>query len=183
MIQAAAPTLAGDTVTLRAHRDDDIERLVEQCVDPLSIEWTTVPTPYSRDDAATFVRHVMPGGWASDREWGFAVEHDDRFAGTVSLRNRGAHLAEIAFGAHPDARGKGVMEQALRLLLAWGFEARGLGTVIWYANAGNIASRDLVRRVGFSFDGTLRGYLDHRGTPTDAWAGTLLRGEPMAPRA
>ena len=69
------PTLSDDVVTIREHRDSDIERIVEQCVDPLSIEWTTVPTPYSRDDAATFVRHVMPGGWASDLEWGFAVEY------------------------------------------------------------------------------------------------------------
>ena len=69
------------------------------------------------------------------------------------------------------------MERALRLLLRWGFEERGLQTVIWYANAGNWASRRLAQRVGFSFDGTLRGFLDHRGTPTDAWAGTLLSGE------
>lgn len=178
----AAPVLTDGNVRIRAHHDDDIERLLEQCRDPLSIEWTTVPTPYSRDDAATFVRHVMPGGWASDQEWGFAVEYDGRFGGTVSLRNRGAHLAEVAFGAHPDVRGTGAMERSLRLLLEWGFRERGLATVIWYANVGNLGSRDLVRRLGFSFDGTLRGYLDHRGTPTDAWAGTLLRGEPMRPR-
>ena len=177
-----APTLTDGSVVLRAHHDDDIPRLLEQSVDPQTVEWTTVPTPYSRDDAATFARHVMPGGWESDQEWGFAVEYDGRYAGTVTLRNRGVHLAEVAFASHPDVRGTGVMEQALRLLLAWGFEERGLSTVIWYANVGNLGSRDLVHRVGFSFDGTLRGYLDHRGRPTDAWAGTLLRGEPMQPR-
>jgi RimJ/RimL family protein N-acetyltransferase len=174
------PVLSDGVVTLRAHHDDDVARIVEQCLDPVSVEWTTVPLGYTRDDATTFVRHVMPGGWASDQEWGFAVEYGARFGGTVSLRNRAPHLAEVAYGAHPDVRGTGAMERALRLLLGWGFEERGLQTVIWYANAGNVASRRLAQRVGFSFDGTLRGFLDHRGTPTDAWVGTLLRGELQA---
>src|SRR3954466_9193387 len=98
------PRLTGDDVTLRAHTEDDVDRIVEQCVDPLSIEWTIVPVPYTRDDAKQFVRHAMPGGWETDQEWGFAVEYEGRFAGTVSLRSRGDGRAEVAYGSHPDAR-------------------------------------------------------------------------------
>ncbi len=178
------PTLTDGVVTLRAHHEGDIDRVVEQCRDPLSIRWTVVPAPYTRDDAARFVRHAMPGGWATNEEWAFAVEYEGRFGGTVSLRNRVPGRAEIAFGAHPDLRGTGAMERGLRLMLDWGFSAAGadLETVIWYANEGNWASRRLAWKVGFSFDGTLRGWLDHRGTATDSWAGTLRRGEAMEPR-
>jgi RimJ/RimL family protein N-acetyltransferase len=181
------PVLTDGVVTLRAHSDDDLERVVEQAVDPLSVRWTVVPSPYSLDDAKQFVRHAMPGGWASDREWGFAVEFDGRFGGTVSLRNRDDRRAEIAYGAHPDVRGRGVMERALRLLLDWGFSpevegGRELETVVWLANEGNWGSRRLAWRVGFSFDGTLRGWLPHRGELVDAWTGTLRRGEEMTPR-
>lgn len=172
--------LTDGEVRLRAHHDDDIPRILEQCLDPETIEWTTVPLGYTRDDAATFVRHVMPGGWETDQEWGFAVEYEGRFAGTVSLRNHPPHLAEVAYGAHPDVRGTGAMTRALRLLLDWGFAERELRTVVWYAFVGNWPSRRLAQRVGFSFDGILRGFLDQRGTPTDAWAGTLLRGELRA---
>lgn len=179
----AVPTLTDGVVTLRAHRDSDIERCVEQCVDPLSIQWTTVPQPYTRDDAATFVRHVMPGGWVSDEEWGFAIEHEGVYAGTISLRNRGERRAEIAYGSHPDVRGRGVMERAVRLLLEWGFHAEGrdLETVIWWANAYNWASRRLAWKVGFSFDGLVRGWLPHRGELVDAWVGTLRRGDERVP--
>ncbi|MBV9831595.1 MAG: GNAT family N-acetyltransferase, partial [Marmoricola sp.] len=138
------PELSDGVVTLRAHDEDDVERIVEQCTDPLSIAWTIVPQPYTRDDAKRFVRHAMPGGWESEQEWGFAVEHAGRFAGTVSLRNRGDGRAEIAYGAHPDARGQGVMSRALRLLLAWGCSpaaegGRDVETVLWLANRGNWA--------------------------------------------
>ena len=185
----AVPTLSDGAVTLRAHREDDVDAVVEQCRDPLSRHWTTVPLEYTREDARRFVRDAMPGGWASDQEWGFAVETalpggGGAFAGTVSLRNRGDARAEVAFGAHPRARGTGAMERALRLLLAWGFspEGRSLGTVVWYAYPGNWASRRLAWKVGFSFDGTLRGWIDHRGELRDAWAGTLRSGEALEPR-
>lgn len=178
------PTLSDGVVTLRAHHDGDLERCVEQSVDADSVRWTTVPSPYTLEDAKRFTRDVMPGGWASDQEWGFAVEFEGRYAGTVSLRNRGERRAEIAYGSHPDVRGTGAMERALRLLLEWGFspEGRDLATVIWCANEFNWASRKLAWRVGFSFDGTLRGWLPHRGEMVDAWAGTLLRGEEREPR-
>lgn len=181
------PTLTDGVVTLRAPTDDDIEGSFEQCQDPLSQRWTTIPVPYSRDDAKTFLRHVIPGGWDSDREWGFVVEALDdtgaaRFAGTISLRNVGDGRAEIAYGSHPWARGRGLMERALRLLLDWGFAERDLQTVIWLARRGNWASRRLSWRLGFSFDGTLRSWLVQRGGLADAWAGTLRRGEEMSPR-
>lgn len=180
----AVPTLTDGVVTLRGHRDDDIEAIVEQCQDPLTQTWTSVPSPYTREDARRFVRDAMPGGWASDQEWGFAVEVDGGFGGTVSLRNLADRRAEIAYAAHPRVRGSGAMERALRLLLDWGFSAEGrdLRTVVWYAYPGNWASRRLAWKVGFEVEGTLRGWTDHRGEVRDAWAGTLLADDSREPR-
>jgi RimJ/RimL family protein N-acetyltransferase len=192
MTLVPVPTLSDGVVTLRAHRDDDVEAVVEQSRDPLSVRWTQVPQPYDREDARRFVRDVMPGGWASDQEWGFAVEAPDgdgvrRYAGTVSLRNQGEGRAEIAYGSHPWARRRGFMERALRLLLAWGFAAasdggRELDTVIWWAEAGNWASRRLAWRVGFPCDGTVRRWLRNRDGRVDAWVGSLFREDVMSPR-
>ncbi|HEX2895640.1 MAG TPA: GNAT family N-acetyltransferase [Marmoricola sp.] len=185
------PTLSDGVVTLRGHTDGDIDAVVEQSRDPLSRRWTKVPDPYDRDDARRFVRDVMPGGWASDQEWGFAVEAADdgtpRYAGTVSLRSEGAGRAEIAYGAHPWARGRGVMERALRLLLEWGFSpvrdgGRELDTVIWWAEVGNWASRRLAWRVGFGCDGIVRRWLRNRDGRVDAWVGSLYREDARTPR-
>jgi RimJ/RimL family protein N-acetyltransferase len=74
------------------------------------------------------------------------------------------------------------MERALRLLLGWGFREKDLATVIWLANVGNWASRRLAWKLGFSFEGTLRQWLPHRGELRDAWAGTLLADDPREPR-
>jgi len=172
------PTLTDGVVILRKHSEDDIGGIVEQSNDPLSIAWTTVPQPYGLDDAKRFVREIMPGGWASDEEWGFAIEVDGRFGGTVSLRNKSDRRAEVGFGAHPAIRGTGAMERALRLLLEFGFAEQGLEVVGWWANAGNWGSRKLAASVGFSIDGTVRRWLPHRGELVDAWVGTLLKDDP-----
>lgn len=183
-----APTLSDGTVTLRAHRDADVQRVWEQCQDPESVRWTTVPSPYSHADAHDFVASRAEC-WTSEAEWIFAVEYDGRFAGSVSLRNEGDGRAEIAYGSHPDVRGvkpgggASVMERALRLLLDWGFTTLPLETVVWWAEKGNWASRKVAWRLGFSFDGTVRRWLPQRGDLRDGWVGTLRRDEPREPRS
>lgn len=175
------PTLTDGTVTLRPHRADDAQGVWEQCQDPVSQAWTTVPVPYAMEDAATFVGEIMPRGWVDGSEWGFAIEVDGEYGGTVSLRSEGSGRAEIAFGSHPRVRGTGAVERALRLLLEWGFTEQFLHTVIWWANKGNWASRKVAWRLGFSFDGTLRSWLPQRGELRDAWVGILLRDDPREP--
>lgn len=181
------PTLTDGDVSLRPHRPDDAQGSWEQCQDPLSQEWTTVPVPYSRDDARRFVTQVMPGGWESGREWGFAVEATDdagerRYGGTVSLRVQGEGRAEVAYGSHPWVRGRGVMLRALTLLLDWGFKEQGLRTVMWWADKGNWPSRKLAWRLGFTHDGEVAQWQPHRGELRDAWVGHLRAQDSREPK-
>ena len=128
----------------------------------------------------------MPGGWVTDQEWGFAVEHDGRYAATVTLRNEGERRAEIAYGSHPRIRGTrrhGTRAAAApRLGLRRRPAGRGLHTVVWWANRGNWPSRRLAWRLGFTIDATLRAWLPQRGELLDAWGGTLLAGDERHPR-
>jgi RimJ/RimL family protein N-acetyltransferase len=176
------PTLTDGTVVLRGHRQEDVTGVFEQCQDPVSRQWTTVPVPYSLEDAEAFVTEQMPHGWADGSCWGFAVEVGGRFAGTVELRDEGEGRLEVAYGSHPWVRGTGAMEKAVRLRVDWGFADRGAAVVVWRANRGNWASRKLAWRLGFTFEGTIRAALPQRGRLRDAWVGTLLAGEDRTPR-
>ena len=103
-------------------------------------------------------------------------------AAPSSCATRATRRAEIAYGAHPWARGRGIMHRALELLLAWGFEEQGLRTVIWWANRGNWASRRTAWRLGFTLEGTVPQWLPQRGELLDAWVGVLRAGDERAPR-
>ena len=180
------PTLTSGAVTLRAARAEDAVGVVEQCQDPLSVRWTTVPLGYTDDDALAFLTRRIPEGWRTGSSYTFVVDvtGDDgvpRFGGTISLRDEGDRRAEVAYGAHPRARGRGAMVTAVRLLLEWGFAELGLRTVVWWANTGNWASRKLAWRLGFCFGGELRQWLPQRGELLDGWVGTLRAGDPMEP--
>ena len=180
------PVLTDGTVTLRAHTPVDVQGAYEQATDPVSRQWTTVPVPYTVADAEHFVGRLCPSGWVDESEWAFAVEAVDggerRYAGTISLRERGDRRAEVAFGSHPWARGRGIMTRAVDLLLDWGFEERGLCTVIWWANKGNWASRKLAWRLGFTIGGQVPQWLPQRGELLDAWVGALRSTDPRVPR-
>lgn len=180
-----APLLTDGVVTLRAHREDDVPRVLEQCEDPDMQRWTTVPVPYTLDDAKTFVRHLVPGGWESDRSWDFAVTARDGdeevFVGSMGLTNHGGGRAVLGYGTHPAARRRGYTERAARLLLGWGFAERDLQVVDWFAYRGNWASRRLAWRLGFDVVPG-RHWSEQRGAQVEAWYGSLSAGEELAPR-
>jgi len=103
------PVLTDGVVTLRAARASDVDPMVAQSVDPESVNWTRVPVPYGRADAVDYIG-VLADGWRSGRGFGFVIETADLpYAGMVALsayEERG--VAELAYGLHPDARGRGL---------------------------------------------------------------------------
>ncbi len=105
------PTLTAGDVTLRAHRPDDVDAVVEQCLDPVSVQWTTVPKGYTREMAIEFTGTSVPQMWESDKEFAFAIEctHRDgrrRFGGTVSCATRA--LGAQSWRSAPTRRSGGV---------------------------------------------------------------------------
>lgn len=168
----------GPDLVLRLPLPEDLADIVAQCRDPEFQRWTTIPVPYNEADAHEFLQRVAEG-WQGNVAR-FAIVYEGRFAGTVDLRCDGLGGAEVGFGLAPWARGKGVMTRALRLMLAWGFDAAGLHVVHWRAQVGNWPSRRVATRCGFRMEGTVRGLLEQRGERRDGWIGSLRRGEPLS---
>lgn len=180
-----APSLTDGVVTLRVITDDDVEATYEMCSDPVFARWTSVPDPYTRDDARRFIRDVVPAGWqdASFRAWAIEATDDDgrtRFAGTVDVRS--TPITYVGFGLHPWARGRGITTRAVRLATRWAFDAGGSEAVHWRSRVGNVASRRVAWACGFSLGPTVPRLLLERGQTLDAWTGWLLPSDDGTPR-
>lgn len=190
-----APRLTDGVVTLRAHTLADVDALLEQCRDPESLRWTTVPRPYTREHAVGFVEGNR-AAWASPtatRSW--AIEWTDadgtpRFGGTIDLRpGAAASAGELGFGLHPDARGRGLMSRAVRLVTAYAFATPVWGAPVtrvhWRAIAGNWGSRRAAWAAGFTFHGTIpASHPDPDGGPEalDTWTASLTPDDAPEPR-
>ena len=130
--------------------------LLEQAIDPVMVEWTTVPVPSSEETARAVRDRGHPGrlgaraqaGPSRSRPWtttgrrGSAAPSSCATRATAGPRSRTARTRGRAAA--------GLMERACRLLLDWGFATQRLETVIWWANQGNWASRKLAWRLGFA---------------------------------
>src|SRR2546421_12974751 len=119
------PVLTEGAVTLRAYTLDDLDGCVENCNDPESIAWTTIPVPYGPDDGVMWITKAVPHLWAEGTGLEFAIEaahHDGvrRFAGGISLRPREDGVAGGRLSGHPAARGRGLGRLRLPRLVEWG---------------------------------------------------------------
>ena len=122
--------------------------VLEQCVDPRepAVDHRAGATTRA-SDAERFVGEIGAGGLGGRASWVFAVEARRRRAGRrgsaarSSCATRAARRAEIAYGAHPWARGRGPHAPRARAAARpGGSRSVGLRTVIWWANRGNWAS-------------------------------------------
>jgi RimJ/RimL family protein N-acetyltransferase len=174
-------------VTLRALGPPDLGAVVEQCHDPDSIRWTTVPVPeggYGPAEAEDFLGMVA-AGWRSGQLLTWAIEEHARpgvYCGSIDLRIQGDGIAETGFVLHPAARGRHLMSAALRLVRDFAFDVARLRVVRWRAVVGNWSSRRVAAAAGWRFDGTVRRSLVHRGELLDGWVATLLASDPRAPQ-
>jgi RimJ/RimL family protein N-acetyltransferase len=167
------PVLHGRTVILRPHVTADLDAILERCLDPDTIRWTTVPTPYTRDMAAEYLAGLGP----SPEQVSWAIEVDGRYGGTIDLRSFGCddeHAAgNLGFVTHPAVRGRGAMSQAVRLAVDHAFDVLGWTHLTWQANVGNYASAKAAWRSGFPVPQLVPALLRHRGRMVDAWHSVL----------
>jgi RimJ/RimL family protein N-acetyltransferase len=175
--------LSGERVVLSAPTEADIDRIAELCADPAIARWTTVPAPYQRHHAVGFVTGVVPDGWASGRVCTWAIRTGGVLVGMVSIGDIHQHRGEIGFWLAPEARGLGVMSEAVRVVIDYGFASDGLGLrrMVWRALAGNAASAAVARRAGFHWDGVMPGGAVQRGERFDEWRASLLPDDPREP--
>lgn len=146
----------------------DTAAIVAGCQDPDVARWTTVPQPYGAEHARSFVDALVGPGWASDREYTWAVRRSGSalLEGVIGYRTE---RRDVGFWLAPSARGAGLAHEALELVVAWAFE-QGAPDVAWECYEGNTASAAVARAAGFSFTGSGPAANPGRdGGPTPAW--------------
>lgn len=163
------PPLHDGVIALRAWREEDVPALVASCADEQTTRFTSVPTPYTPEDARLFV-----GTGRSDAALPLAIvsrEDETQVLGAVGLHavDRGRARGEIGYWTSPWARRQGVATRALELLSGWALDPQGLGLrrLELYAEPVNLASQEVARRAGYVRGDLVRGGIALRGRRRD----------------
>lgn len=147
--------LTTDRLVLRQFRESDVERVAEACADDVTQYWLPMmPKPYDRTTAFDYIASCHWKAARAERiTWAVADRETDILLANLAVMDLDDYHqdGEVGYWAHPDARGKGVMSEALRAAVDYAFSRGGLQRtrLSLYAAAGNDASNAVARAVGF----------------------------------
>ncbi|MET9964047.1 GNAT family N-acetyltransferase [Streptomyces sp. NPDC006326] len=178
-------TLSTERLRLRPFTPADEDEVYAAVQDPDIQRWTMVPSPYTREDARSFVGEMVPNGWREDTAYSFAVRPagDGPLVAAVGVHVRGPGSYEIGYWTAKEHRGRGYMTEAVLAVARWVFTEVGAARLEWRAEAGNAGSRAVAEKAGFRMEGVLRAGLEKSGTVRDCWIGGLLPSDLGLPSA
>lgn len=146
------PSLIAERFTLRPLRDSDAAEIAAACVDPDIVLWCkSIPLDYTLDNAHMFIDYTrVAASNGSELVWG--IDFSGVFAGIVTLFDIEDDAAEVGFWMVPQMRGKGILKEALAVVMGFAFDPQGMGLnqLTWTAIEGNTASEKAALAVGFT---------------------------------
>ncbi len=112
-----------------------------------------------------FVRH-MGAKWGQQKTW--AIYGDGELGGLITFERLNPWLGTAHMLLKPELQGRGLAVRALRVAFGEMFQ-QGIGKLVFFVLAGNLAVGSLVINVGAKREGTLEGHTLSDGRPRDVW--------------
>ena len=156
------PELTTPRLVPRPFRPGDVDDVFEYARDP---EWAeflleVVPQPYTRRNAEEFIagRMLAPGS-----EFSWAIVLEGACAGGITLGVDSEHQnGDFGYSLAKAHWGRGLMAEAARAVVDWGFAERGLHRISSNADVRNRRSWRVMEKLGMRREGLFR---SHRKDP------------------
>jgi RimJ/RimL family protein N-acetyltransferase len=133
------------------------------------LRYTRIPDPVPPGWEREWLEFYEEGRRDRTREAFAVVDGDGSFLGlglAFDIDREGRQL-ELGYVVAPDARGRGVATESLRLLTDWAFrELDALRIALWIS-AENDASKRVAANAGYRYEGTLRSFHFKQGIRDD----------------
>ena len=108
--------------------------------------------------------------------WAISLPNDSRLIGTIGFWkiDKDHHRAEIGYMLHPDHQKKRIMQEALSVVLNYGFKTLQLHSVEADVNPANEASKKLLEKIKFVQEAYFRENFYYNGVFMDSAIFSLL---------
>ena len=172
------PTLRTSRTVLRRAVEADAEDLFEGTSDPEVARYTSWAPHASIEDTRAVIRRWLERyrtGQVSP--WVVEVAADGKCIGTCGFIAWSVPQAraEIGYAIARAYWNRGLVTEAVREILRFGFEVMGLNRIQATCEPGNDASARVLEKVGLAYEGTLRDYVYDKGAFHDLRMYALLK--------
>jgi RimJ/RimL family protein N-acetyltransferase len=173
------PLIHAERVSLREIKNSDLEGLYNVFSDPeVMLYWSTPPLP-NRSAAQDLLNEIHEGYKRRFMKWAITLRSDDTLMGTCTLYNLDIthRRGEIGYALGRAHWRQGYVHEALQALLRYCFEELNLHRIEADVDPRNLASINVLERLGFQREGYLRERWQVGGQIQDALFYGLLRRE------
>lgn len=104
------------------------------------------------EDAIDFINMVQLGFKKGDNiNWAICEKEDQKMIGSICFWNFSKNLktGEIGYSLHPESQQKGIMNEAMRAVIEFGFSVLNFDRIVAYTHHKNIGSLQLLKKNGF----------------------------------
>ena len=175
----AIPVLNSERLTLRPGGLSDAARITELLQDPaIEPNLGGLPVPYTFEDAQAYLRGV--GAKADELDW--LLDHpSEGVIGSIHLSVGNRHKqGYLGFWLGSPYWGQGYMPEAIRRVIAYGFDELGLERVEGEHFTHNPASGRAMEKAGMQSEGVRKAAFAKRGEQLDLAVYGLARREAVA---
>ena len=172
------PTLETERLILRKMVLNDAEAVFAYASDSEVSRYTLWETHRSIEDSRAFLEFATQkyenGG---EPDWGIVYRGNGCLVGACGLVNWEAEhaRAEVGFVLSREYWGRGLMSEAVRAILRFGFERMNLNRIEARCIAENAASARVMEKAGMFYEGTLRQREYIKGTYRDIKLYAILK--------
>ncbi|MBU1462796.1 MAG: GNAT family N-acetyltransferase [Alphaproteobacteria bacterium] len=170
-----APTLTTPRLVLRQIRADDAAALFPVLSDPEVMTWWSSGPHQSLAETADYVASNAAEGQGFAC-WAITL-HDDVAIGWVILIDAKPDVKEIGYILHRDHWRGGIAREAVARVIDYGFAELKLRRIFADTDPENRGSIALLERLGFQYEGRLRGEWETHIGVRDSLIFGLLRDE------
>jgi ribosomal-protein-alanine N-acetyltransferase len=147
------PNLTTERLNLRQITLSDNHAIFFQRSDKSMNQYVDNPPCASIDEAREWINKINKAIAGNESIfWGICLKGQQTLSGGFCFWNLSPerNKAEIGFGIYPEHQRKGLMDEALKAALRYGFEEMGLQYIEAYTHPENIASIRVLEKNGFT---------------------------------
>ena len=170
--------IKGEKINLRSLTLPDADSLYENVKDKEIAEFTTVPHPYPKDGAKEFIEITQKQA-KDETGYQLGIEFEGKIIGMISLMSvsKVHKNANLGYWLGKKFWKRGFTSEAVKLILKFGFIDLKLEKISVTARHPNEASINLIKKIGFVYEGTARKDNFKWGKWTDHLNFSMLREE------